>query len=252
MKIMPAHSFTRIFEEHYTCFRLLFTESMSDPSEEVIHQMRVEIKYLVALIHFVKELAPVTNEENLTIQFRKIAKKSGKVRDWQVIRMLMETHPQINRNGLIDEIETRIANKQKKYIEFAQNVSIKKQISHELPIELIQFSPTLFTGYLGQLHSRAKTLLDKGLENREYWHKARHLMKRGFYLMNLANRLFANCFTTKEIQEARQLEQLIGNWHDQTIIIDFCDLQQIPVSEQDLQQFEYFEKEIINKITPEN
>ena len=246
---MPAHSFIRIFEEHYTCFRLLFAESIADPSEEVIHQMRVEIKYLVALIHFVKELAPVTNEDNLTMQFKRIAKKSGKVRDWQVIQILLEAHPQINKQELVAEIDSRIANKQQKYMEFAQTVSLKKQIAHELPIEQIQFSPALFNGYVGQLQCRAKTLLEKGMENREYWHKARHLMKRGFYLMTLANRLFANCFPIKEIQEARQLEQLIGNWHDQTIIIDFCDLQQIPVSEQDLKQFDYLEKEIINKIS---
>ena len=247
---MPAHLFTRVFDEHYTCFRLLFTESMANPSEEVIHQMRVEIKYLVALIHFIKELAPVTNEDNLAIQFKRIAKKSGKVRDWQVIRMLMETHPQINRNELVADIESRIASKREKYIEFAQTLNIKKQISQELPIGLIQFSPALFSGYVSQLQLRTQSLLEKGMENREYWHKARHLMKRGFYLMNLANRLFANCFTTKEIQEARQLEQLIGNWHDHTIIIDFCDLQQIPVSEQDLLQFDRLETEIINKITP--
>ncbi len=243
---MPSQSFIRIFEEHYTVFRTLFAESVTNPSQEVIHCMRREIKYLIALIHFVEELAPDNQENDLLNSIKRIGKKSGKVRDWQIIRMLMSSRPEYDNSSIMTEIDAKILDKQQRYRDFAKEVTIRLHPSDGLTLDQIPLSPASFIIYIGQMHHRIVVMLNKGEQNREFWHKARHLSKRSYHLMNLTNRLFPNSFQPESIQQMRQLEKLIGNWHDLVILGDFCESEQLTVAESVRQQIETFEKDIID------
>ena len=102
------------------------------------------------------------------------------------------------------------------------------------------------------MEHRIAEMLARGIENREYWHKARHISKRNFHIMNMANRLYPNCFSQDQIQEMRQTEKLIGKWHDLVVITDFCDSHQIALSEAHLQEFELSENQIFSKAILKN
>ena len=249
---MEVQSFIRVLEEHYTVFRALFAESVVNPSEEVIHCMRRELKYIFAMIHFIEDLSPMNDLLSITNPLKRIAKKSGKVRDRQIILNLMETHPQVNNSPLLDEINATILTKQQKYSEFAQEIEINKFIFGNLSIDPISFNRELFADYCNRMEHRIAEMLARGIENREYWHKARHISKRNFHIMNMANRLYPNCFSQDQIQEMRQTEKLIGKWHDLVVITDFCDSHQIALSEAHLQEFELSENQIFSKAILKN
>lgn len=245
---MAVYSFIRGFEDHYTCFRLMFNESVTNPSEEVIHRMRVEMKYLVTLLNFIDECYDDAVDNDYGTLIKKIAKKSGKIRDWQIIRALFESHPMYKNAEMVEMIDMKIARRQDKYKDFAATLEVEKNVTDSLNLKGFIITETVICNYINGLNQRSKELLSTGVQNREYWHKARHLLKRSFFLMNLANALFDKCYSVDDIQYYRGAEQLIGRWHDLTLIIDFCDNQQIPVSDVDAKKLMDSEKEIMSKL----
>lgn len=245
---MPVFTFIRGFEEHYTCFRLLFNESVTNPSEEVIHRMRVEMKYLVTLLNLIEELSPETVDNDYQTTLKRIAKRSGKIRDWQIIKALFESHPMYANIEMAESINQKIERQQEKYGEFATSITLAKNITDSIGLRQLTVTQESVTSYIDDLRIRAEELLKAGIENRELWHKARHQLKRIYFLMNLANELFGKCFQHHEVAHYKYAEQLLGRWHDMTLVIDFCENKQLPICDADSNLMAESEKEIMNSL----
>ena len=179
---------------------------------------------------------------------KKISKKSGKIRDWQIIKRLFESHPLHSDNGIMEKIDAKIAKHQAKYTEFASSLSFEKNITDNLRIRELKVTPKIMDEYIQSLGYRANNYIISGLENREMWHKARHLLKRIYFLLVLKNELFDNPADGKQIQYYKDAEQLIGHWHDQTLINDFCEDWNLPTNKADIDLFIESEQKIAGLI----
>lgn len=241
---MLVQAFVRNFEDHYTTFRLLFAESVKNPSEEVIHRMRVEMKHLTALLLFIDEhtLSNQAVEENGVI--RKIAKKSGRIRDWQIVRNLFCEEGGGVKSEILSDLNSKIAKRQEKYRIFSRNITLENTVVQRLPIDDLELTPDVFFCYADTLKLRYVDYLHQGCSNRDFWHKARHWVKRSFHLMNLGNRFFPGCFQADAIQYCRSLEQLLGKWHDLTLLFDYCYDEAIEPPKPLMFLFEELEQEI--------
>lgn len=199
------NNFLKEHLDHLSQHLSLFYESKE---AEDIHQLRVNIKKIKALIQFFEHLEPDTNYKKKFQPIRKLFKQAGEIRELQLHLIRLESlqvRDEKNEKKLMAKLEKSInrflKDKEKwdKYLNrFLEKTS---KIDHT-------FEANTLAAYFNSTILKTNNKLRKG-----EFHEARMKIKIILYLKSL--------FTDQQQNDIRinfefldQLQEKIGNWHD--------------------------------------
>lgn len=198
-------------------------------SEKIMHELRVSIKRIKALLRFVVQLNPQKTEEirEALKPYKKIFKFAGIVRDAQIKELLVQRYTEAWNLPVPRSYQKHLQNTQKEafksFKQFAKTWSLDKKAGKLLK-NLWQKDLTI------DLHSSAEKVLRQSFvavrqlinhaQTDEAYHEARKIIKSIYYILHLVFKPD----TPLQYQDLKKLEETIGDWHDIALLID--DLEQ--------------------------
>lgn len=217
---------TNLFREYNTQFRLAVKGARIEP----VHELRVRIKRLNALIIFLDE-ARIIQRSSITF-FRHLNdffKSAGNLRDIQVLKGLMTNY----RNQITEDISeyvTYLTNKEstasigffKKSMEYPREdqIQVKRDIFESVrKVKDDQLSKKSLAFITRRLNRIEKYLLLKGTA--KYLHKIRQTLKQlRFFIEIYQSSSQISIIEEADYNEIKEIENIIGGWNDRAILID--------------------------------
>lgn len=213
---------TSYLNERFDTLKTYFFNTLKFPAEEDIHQMRVEIKKLNALIRMLEFVADEVETKKLRKSLSKIFKAAGKLREAQIIENLaVEYQLDLGEDyKLISELKTT---------KFTEKFNIRLKLfldsqwddlQQQLTSIAQQINPKTTEQSASQfLIAEFKTIgqLYPDKHNEKVLHRIRRHLKASGYIISMISSAYPEEFYIK----IKTTESLIGTWHDR---IDFRQL----------------------------
>jgi CHAD domain-containing protein len=225
--------FTNYLNEHLNTLRFYILNTLNTPSEEDIHQLRVEVKKINALLRMFEVVNVDLGDNNLKKSLSKIFKVAGKIREKQIMNGLADAYglelwkefEQIRRRKELKQISKLKVRLQSFYQSDWDvlrlkliNIALKKQ-PEEVEKSALQFLKAEFETIL-TLHS------DKHEE--KILHRIRRHLKASGYIISMNSDQDIATGWKEYYEQIKITESLIGDWHDR---VDFRN-QLLKISEQ--------------------
>lgn len=219
---MKKREIIELAASQYELFLLNYLNSCTDGEKESIHQLRVSLKRFYALKKFLLQGMKPSGQAQLVYNLepiRLVYKAGGKVRDLQVIfdvafNSVPVKAPEAFTNYLQELVQERL--------DAFMALSLKVQLPthHEFIRNLKSHLDKFYRNYSGKLEQfmaeniKVACFYIQSTDPGELWHDARTLIKQNYLLMQLADNINSKGYSPDEIQYYRNLEQLLGEWHD--------------------------------------
>jgi CHAD domain-containing protein len=199
-------------------------KAAKDFDEEDIHKMRVEVKKIKAAFHFLQFVDADLKDDELK-KLKKIFREAGELRELQLlteaIRKFRGLQHKDDKKSLLDFLkEEEKKSKKKFHREFQKSgnetldklkkvMFRKREITDDDEVRYFQNMLAIILELMGR----------DSLADEEY-HEVRKKLKELKYNLSFASdrskQIVEDVFSEKELTE---LEEVLGTWHDQVIII---------------------------------
>lgn len=221
------------FQKHQQHLEHYLALCFEDPEPEMVHQLRVSIKRLRAVLHFTGE---VTGNEEISAKkqgksLRKLFKAAGILRDIQVqLKLIPEYESDLNFKfrlylSYLKKLEKQSVKNFNAFIEEAK--PIHKLTSRR---ELIEKSLALLSPE--EIRSRAEALIGARCSNIQQMlgtrpddkklHEMRTIIKQMRYILSVMRKSSPEDSEAKvSLANLSELEELLGKWHDVVVGIGF-------------------------------
>lgn len=210
----------------FELFRLNYYAAVGSGEQEAIHQMRVALKKFYALKKYLlqgmKPMGAAVIKNDLE-PLRMVYRAAGKVRDMQVVRAEIVATPDIPTPEVFcNYLQSKEAGRFEKFLAIsnAVNLPTQRDITQLLHEHVNRNSPRQknhLEHLIGSHLNEARFYLESTQPD-ELWHEARTLIKQNYLLMQLALEHQPYRFSQDMIQEYRDMEQMLGKWHDYTVL----------------------------------
>jgi CHAD domain-containing protein len=222
----------KYFEQQYELASKNLRLAQGVFSEKTVHELRVSIKRLRALLDFVAQLLPTEAEtmEAYFKPFRKIFRGAGKLRDAQVQEILLERlakewglpAPLAYQKHLKTVQEEAFDNLK----QIAKQTDLKKWAGKAKPlIKILHQVSSKELAYQTEKILRSRfTIVRQLVQNvteDEPLHEARKIIKAIYYILHLVFKPDS----VQQYQDLKHLEETIGDWHDIAILLDGMHMQ---------------------------
>ncbi len=194
-------------------------------SEKIMHELRVSIKRIKALLHFVVALIPEETEvlKKYLKKYQKIFKLAGAVRDAQMKQKLVSDYTKLWNLPAPEAYQIHLAKIEKAafkaFKQYAQTFSLDEKVGNDLkkiwkkePTENIYDSTETI---LRQRFTAVRHLIANAQTDEPY-HEARKIIKSIYYILHL----IFKPESLQQYQDLKYLEETIGDWHDIAVLID--------------------------------
>ena len=213
---MPTsrNSGTKKFDDYHSGvwdhFHKCFDKYIKKRDDESLHQMRVSIKKIIALVHFieycnkefdVKQMEPVT----------KMFRLSGKLRDNRNAHLFCEKFA-IQKSAFENEdskqksVLKKLKSRHKKSDSFAK-------LRNEINKHITPGNARQLKGYLAGIMEQVIIAFGKKISD-EKLHDTRKKMKEVTYLSKLQSNRGIDVIGKSRLELLLDLEDVIGDWHD--------------------------------------
>lgn len=196
-------------------------------SLEILHQIRIEIKKIKAVLRLLHYNRKSFRSHKAYLPFRALFRACGEIREPFVIQSLINKFKSINNPIIVDlNLNSNFKNHLSTYIR-----TIKKSETNILP-KAENIKSSIYKDFLKKNKMKLENLLYPTFLQRDL-HKIRKLIKEIYYISSIrSKRKRINSFLVKS-------SDFIGSWHDKRIVI------------QKLRKSVYPETEIIQKLKAE-
>ena len=194
-----------------------------DPDD--IHKMRVAFKKIKAAFYFEQFYLPQLDEEKMK-KLKKIFGDAGKIRELQLLKDAIKSSPggdETAKEKVIRELRREEKKAKKKFHDHFQDSghSALNGLRKTMVDESKKLTGTDFKLYFQSRLEGIRIQIQTAQEEKDY-HQVRKQLKELKYNLSFADedskRLVYAVFPEKELS---QLEEDLGNWHDQVIIISW-------------------------------
>jgi CHAD domain-containing protein len=198
--------------KRFTRLKELLVSFLEDQRPETLHEVRVEVKRLKAVLNFLQYAEPKFKAHKAFLPLRKIFREAGAIREQSVVVELLESCGL--KESSIRELAPPTANTVHEFIE-----RIPKHVAH-LPetLDIIsRKSKKVSKKKLRAYHHEQAKKIKRGLYpylDKPQLHLIRKYMKELAYLEKLTGK--EENKHTKFFQKAGEL---IGQWHDKQVVI---------------------------------
>ncbi len=198
----------RYAEKRFKRLKTLLKSFPNEKEKEYLHQIRLEIKRIKALLRLIHFNDNKFRDHKHYIPLRDIFRASGKIRDAGLRKELLEHYTQIHTPFFRSPGKAlkQFTNEIPVYIRL---VSKKKKI---ILSEIAKIKSRIYHLYLQKKNKELTELLSNGIRQQDL-HGLRKLLKEVTYLTSVEKK------KNKIDPFLTQSSELIGNWHDKKILI---------------------------------
>jgi CHAD domain-containing protein len=192
-----------------------------DPED--IHKMRVALKKIKAAFYFEQFYLPQLSEEELK-KSKKIFSDGGKIRELQLLKDAVKDFSdgnEITKEKVLNDLRRKEKGAKKKFHHHFRDSgkNALKALRKTMISEAKKLSDADFKLYFQSMLENIRIQIQAAQSEKDY-HEFRKQLKELKYNLNFADedskRMVFAIFPEKELS---QLEEYLGNWHDQVIII---------------------------------
>jgi len=196
--------------------------------EVSLHDLRVEMKKLRAIIKFLRNIYSKTRIKKPAHALRAIFQQAGEIREYQIISLWLQK----NNFSMIEQVYFPADQLKYMIMEFQKDTGHLKEEFNKIIESISPFientNEILAEQYFVDLNALLEQLCNKDLPQTE-WHELRKLTKQRIYAYNWISH-------EKEGEDSNfsyyhKLQEAIGFWHDLVIIKDAFSTQQVYLSQ---------------------
>jgi CHAD domain-containing protein len=195
-------------KKRFKRLRVLLKAFPAGKEKEELHQIRLEIKKIKALLRLIHFNDKEFRDHKHFIPFRTIFRETGKIRDIGVRKELLEQYTQIHTPFFRSSDPAlqqflKVVPKDLKRVRNEKKIVLKK---------IFRINARTYSLYLNKKIKELTNLLSGGIMQKEL-HSLRKLIKEIIYLTSVKKK-------KSEIDSFFvESSELIGNWHDKKILI---------------------------------
>ncbi len=229
---MSTRKLQQLYQKRLTSFKRNFDLARQRHLVEDIHHLRVDIKKFRAMLRLMQILSPVDDrEKSFRKLFSKIFDKAGEVREAQVNLELLKTY-ELGRNSTLTK---RFLIKEREALPVLLKTmetfdSERFEIAHGKQIQKIQnLADEMVETASGTLlvQELRKVVSLKYLKSSDQLHKIRIKLKAIVEIFVLLEEVHRHPHLLAFQQEIKQLNQMLGDWHDQQVLLaEICNHEQ--------------------------
>ncbi len=194
------------------------------PDETGLHDYRVGIKRISALYRFLHLIEPELDAPALLAPYRALFKAGGRIRDTQIVLGLVATMDSID-PGLCRALEKSMAASIRQDFRSLRRVADSQETSVvRLPTiraSGISEAAILRTKPVALAALRERILMLRRPMTARRWHRKRILLKRYRHTLDAFQYCPGHSSDLAEVEQIRLLEQLLGDWHDRVIAVEW-------------------------------
>ncbi|MEO8151010.1 MAG: CHAD domain-containing protein [Bacteroidia bacterium] len=217
---MKPQTLIDFFNERNQSLTKCFKRADADNLEETLHKLRVDIKKIHFLLLFIGYFNHRKNIHDLYLPYRKIFKSIGVIRELQLKqKLLIEYDPgkeTIKEQNKLLKKEKKLAKNFLSHIhEYLKLIDATNKIALTIFEKFPVFNEMEFLHSLSLLTKRQFSKI-----NVEHLHESRKTLKTIIY----SKQLFPHAAVFRKIlnvKVADDLQDLIGAWHDKTVLADW-------------------------------
>jgi CHAD domain-containing protein len=211
-----SNSFRQYFAQRvkYTFNHLHAVEIKAD--EPAIHDFRVEMKKMRAVIRFLREIYPDQKLKKAAERCKQIFREAGEIRELQLVNQWLTKHgilyileqyfPEKKIADLVNEFCRKTTHARHSLKETMDDIEKTVQVTNQVLAEQ----------YVLDLHARLKRMVLRQ-PGREEWHELRKLIKQWLYAANWIGS-GEKTHSEADIAYYTKLQEAIGYWHDADMI----------------------------------
>lgn len=217
------------FNHQIGAFRENLTKVRNESGFDAIHDMRVAIKRLRAVIILAEKIQTGLSDEQTERELRQLFRLSGKMRDAQVQQALLRGYE--NSMGTIfNHYATYLQNHERKAVKkFNEYIHLKSEADFidamelMIPDLILKSDNTLIKSALHKLLEELFTKVESlktDQQHDEHLHEIRRKLKQCNYLLSVfdtQDEEFPRM--NKLLKKLEKANELLGKWHDHTIAI---------------------------------
>ena len=196
--------------------------------EDSLHDVRVEIKKLKALITFLKTIYPQKKLKKASHKISAVFRKAGDIREYQLLQRWINRHelsllerdffPRQKLIELSDDFHHHTRSHKQDFKEIIDAVS---KYVHSVKQKQAE-------QYVSDLHVQMEKIV-KTRPEADQWHELRKLIKQWLYAVNWVTDADSRR-TYPDFSQYDTLQEAIGFWHDSEVIRDTLFLKQVYLS----------------------
>ncbi len=186
----------------------LLTDFPAGKEKEELHQMRLEIKKIKAVLRLIHFNNTHFRDHKHYLPFRAIFRQVGKIRDAGLRNELLERYTTIHSPFF------RSPDKQNKQLvkEIHGHINVVRKQKKGILTEISKIKSHTYTIYLHKKNKELNNLLSNGVKQKDL-HVLRKLIKEVIYLAAITvKKSKIDPFLIKS-------DNLIGNWHDKKVLL---------------------------------
>lgn len=209
-----------------------FTAAARNGNQDAIHELRVEIKRLMAFFELLKEIGVKLNSKKILLPIRDLFRSAAVIRDAQVLQNLSReltsnSEVELNISEYINTLKQQEMAGIKQFLKSSRdfNLSMFGEIQKRINTRLSRMADSSIEkaskAYVENLLNALNTFRTKSILEENDFHDIRILSKKTRYTLEMV----ASCYSKSESdlldKRIRTLHHALSQWHDTDIAISF-------------------------------
>ncbi|MEO7177172.1 MAG: CHAD domain-containing protein [Saprospiraceae bacterium] len=195
------------------------------PESELVHQLRVYLKKLRALISLLGEMGLLDKEGKIEKPFRKTFKRLSVLRDLFVVQAQLKSVskkelPASIHAILDDDFVDTIADLQR-YLDKNREEKAWKKVGKKIKQSVTHCNEALCSGVLRAYHDSLIEWLKNAIPEQKDLHPIRKEIKRLLHQISFFKEFYTLEIEQESIDTLTEIQELLGQWRDQTITIQW-------------------------------
>jgi CHAD domain-containing protein len=205
----------------------LYKASITGDIED-IHRTRVDVKKILALFRLFEMVSPeFFHTESHFLQFRKLYRLTGRIREIQINRALISEYDfysaeMVLYQKTLKRSEERLTGSFLVMVKEIEESALKKSGMEIRHLAEKSGQKKLVVTASRFIQKRARTIGKLLVEKKspEYLHKVRQNLKNIGAIASLSQTIKRDKKTTEILSDLTRIEQLIGAWHDRQVFLE--------------------------------
>lgn len=195
--------------------KLIFNQLLEfdlNASENAMHDFRVEIKKMRAILKFLKSVYPKQKLKKSARQLNNIFQQAGEIREYQLLQQWFQKNDLeifIDHLFPTKELDSLISNFHQQVHQFKQDL---KELTEQISEYIKATNEILAEHYVRDLYVQLDHQIRTNSSANE-WHELRKIIKQWMYAIN-----WIDDGQETDIAFYQKLQEAIGYWHDAEVI----------------------------------
>ncbi len=239
------------FNQYYT--DLCLSEQLD---EFGIHELRVAYKQIFALykiLFFISPECTLGIKEDIQ-QLKYIFKKSGEIRDRQIILSLVTNLRTLDKKQELIKMIHKDLNKLGKSFTLAirdYSYNYIRMHLHQTFSILDVMKKSSFLRQIEEISEQYNQKIERTVASKNIdFHKVRHFVKQQYYLLEMYNHLTRNKYDLMVLKRLKKLGKLLGDWHDLIILKNYLTYVHVEISQDVITKVDKKAHQYIMEIKP--